>query len=122
MPRNFQHVAGMTTSSAELRASLERHNDIFESLLKLIPAKHYLVRDPDGEEASLFLLSFEYTHIANACVIAPRLVRVKISEKFEEAKGSKTSYQRGHEEGQAGQSRLRPRVLDVSLTRVVLEA
>ncbi|KAF8586928.1 hypothetical protein K439DRAFT_1631227 [Ramaria rubella] len=40
----------MTTPIAALRASLEKHNDVFESLLKLIPAKHYLVRDPDGEE------------------------------------------------------------------------
>jgi hypothetical protein len=33
------------TSATELRTSLERHNDAFESLLKLIPAKHYLPRD-----------------------------------------------------------------------------
>jgi hypothetical protein len=46
----------MTTSAAALKVSLEQHNDTFESLLKLIPAKHYLVRDPDGEEASYFLL------------------------------------------------------------------
>ncbi|KAF8503233.1 surfeit locus protein 6-domain-containing protein [Hysterangium stoloniferum] len=40
----------MSTQITTLRASLEHHNDVFESLLKLIPAKHYLVRDPDGDE------------------------------------------------------------------------
>jgi 60S ribosome biogenesis protein Rrp14 len=48
----------MTTPVATLRASLEHHNSVFESLLKLIPAKHYLARDPDGEEAGHSLLDF----------------------------------------------------------------
>jgi hypothetical protein len=39
----------MTTPEA-LRASLEKHNDTFESLLKLIPAKYYLVQEHDEEE------------------------------------------------------------------------
>jgi len=38
------------TPPATLRSSLERHNEVFEGLLKLIPAKHYLVRDVDEEE------------------------------------------------------------------------
>ncbi|KAF8919438.1 surfeit locus protein 6-domain-containing protein [Mucidula mucida] len=41
------------TSSVDLQASLERHNDTFESLLRLIPAKYYLVQDPD-EQASKY--------------------------------------------------------------------
>lgn len=41
------------TSTTVLQTSLERHNGTFESLLKLIPAKYYLVQDPD-ELASKF--------------------------------------------------------------------
>ena len=33
------------TALSEIRESLERHNATFESLLKLIPAKYYIVRD-----------------------------------------------------------------------------
>ncbi|TFK52859.1 SURF6-domain-containing protein [Heliocybe sulcata] len=35
-----------------LRSSLERHNDTFESLLKLIPAKYYIVEDETEEQAA----------------------------------------------------------------------
>lgn len=35
----------MPTPTADLRASLEKHNDVFESLLKLIPAQFYIVND-----------------------------------------------------------------------------
>ncbi|KXN85271.1 Surfeit locus protein 6 [Leucoagaricus sp. SymC.cos] len=40
----------MPTPVATLRASLERHNDVFESLLKLIPAKYYLVPEESEEQ------------------------------------------------------------------------
>ncbi|KAF9495159.1 hypothetical protein BDN71DRAFT_1482766 [Pleurotus eryngii] len=40
----------MSAVDVEIRASLERHNTIFESLLKLIPAKHYLVQDQNDEQ------------------------------------------------------------------------
>jgi hypothetical protein len=33
------------TGQAELRESLLRHNEVFEGLLKLIPAKYYIVQD-----------------------------------------------------------------------------
>ncbi len=33
------------TEQAELRESLSRHNETFEGLLKLIPAKYYIVQD-----------------------------------------------------------------------------
>lgn len=42
----------MPTPAAELRASLERHNKTFESLLKLIPARYYLVQEESEEQAS----------------------------------------------------------------------
>ena len=40
----------MPTSTATLRASLEKHNDAFESLLKLIPAKYYIAQEPTAEQ------------------------------------------------------------------------
>ncbi|GJJ15559.1 hypothetical protein Clacol_009837 [Clathrus columnatus] len=43
-------MSSASTSIATLRASIEKHNQVFESLLKLIPAKHYLARDPEEEE------------------------------------------------------------------------
>ncbi|KAF8643359.1 hypothetical protein AX16_009087 [Volvariella volvacea WC 439] len=44
----------MPTATATLRASIERHNETFESLLKLIPAKYYLVQDGDSQGASKY--------------------------------------------------------------------
>jgi len=44
------HLRQMPTSSAVLRASLERHNDTFESLLKLIPAQYYIVNEETEEQ------------------------------------------------------------------------
>lgn len=44
----------MPTPAATLRASLEKHNDAFESLLKLIPAKYYIVQDQSEEQASKY--------------------------------------------------------------------
>ncbi|KAG8742363.1 hypothetical protein FRC12_015390 [Ceratobasidium sp. 428] len=38
------------TPSHELRTSLERHNQVFENLLKLIPAKYYLVQDRNDDD------------------------------------------------------------------------
>lgn len=48
----------MSVVDAEIRASLERHNNIFESLLKLIPAKHYLVQDQNDEQVSTHSITF----------------------------------------------------------------
>jgi len=42
----------MPTPAAVLRASLERHNDAFESLLRLIPAQYYIVNDETEEQAA----------------------------------------------------------------------
>ncbi|KAL4067464.1 surfeit locus protein 6-domain-containing protein [Scleroderma yunnanense] len=39
----------MPTSTDDLRTSIEAHNDIFESLLRLIPPKYYLIKDDDTE-------------------------------------------------------------------------
>lgn len=40
----------MPTPTAVLQESLEKHNEAFESLLKLIPAKFYLVPDDVDDE------------------------------------------------------------------------
>ncbi|KAL0566569.1 hypothetical protein V5O48_015445, partial [Marasmius crinis-equi] len=40
----------MTTPLPTLRTSLEKHNDTFESLLKLIPPRYYLVQDLTEEQ------------------------------------------------------------------------
>ncbi|GLB41144.1 putative 60S ribosome biogenesis protein Rrp14 [Lyophyllum shimeji] len=44
----------MPTPAATLRASLQKHNDTFESLLELIPAKYYIVQDHTEEQASKY--------------------------------------------------------------------
>ncbi|KAE9405621.1 hypothetical protein BT96DRAFT_1015581 [Gymnopus androsaceus JB14] len=41
-----------TTPVSDLKSSLERHNDTFEALLKLIPAKYYLVQELTEEQAA----------------------------------------------------------------------
>ncbi|KAI8989106.1 surfeit locus protein 6-domain-containing protein [Trametes punicea] len=46
----------MPTATAVLQESLERHNEAFESLLRLIPAKYYLVQDDaDDQIASKYM-------------------------------------------------------------------
>ncbi|EIN14640.1 SURF6-domain-containing protein [Punctularia strigosozonata HHB-11173 SS5] len=42
----------MPTPAADLKASLEKHNATFESLLNLIPAKFYLVQEETEEQAN----------------------------------------------------------------------
>lgn len=42
-----------------LRASLEKHNQTFESLLKLIPAKYYLEKEEDYEVLNVVNSKYE---------------------------------------------------------------
>jgi hypothetical protein len=42
--------AMMPTATSILQASLEKHNETFETLLSLIPAKYYLVRDDNNDQ------------------------------------------------------------------------
>lgn len=39
-----------TTPISDIKSSLERHNDTFETLLKLIPAKYYIVQELTEEQ------------------------------------------------------------------------
>ena len=49
-PTFLSSFSPMSTPSVTLRASIEKHNDAFESLLKLIPAKYYVVQDQAEEQ------------------------------------------------------------------------
>jgi hypothetical protein len=53
----------MPTSPADLQSSLERHNAAFESLLKLIPPKYYIVNDAPDDQVFLFYFSIMPTGI-----------------------------------------------------------
>ena len=48
----------MPTSPADLQSSLERHNAAFESLLKLIPPKYYIVNDAPDDQVFIFYFYF----------------------------------------------------------------
>ena len=49
-PLSLLSTFKMPTQAATLRASLEKHNDTFEALLKLIPAKYYIVQEQTEEQ------------------------------------------------------------------------
>lgn len=77
----------MPTPTAVLRASLERHNDVFESLLKLIPAQFYIVNDETEDQV---------WHISQSlCMVGwkPIQGRLKIPKAQQETKGAKTGHQ-----------------------------
>jgi len=49
-PEKLVECFDMSTPTAVLQNSLEAHNNGFESLLRLIPAKYYLIHDePDDQ-------------------------------------------------------------------------
>lgn len=56
--------AVMPTTTSILQASLEQHNQTFETLLSLIPAKYYLVRDSDdnNDQVCLHCIAPEQTY------------------------------------------------------------
>lgn len=45
-------LAVMPTTTSVLRPSLEKHNETFETLLSLIPAKFYLARDDNNDQGT----------------------------------------------------------------------
>lgn len=49
--------AVMPTATSTLQASLEKHNETFETLLSLIPAKYYLVRDDNNDQVGFHCLA-----------------------------------------------------------------
>ena len=48
----------MPTPMGDLRVSIESHNDVFESLLRLIPPKYYLVKDSNADAVSTIAYAF----------------------------------------------------------------
>lgn len=94
----------MPTPSATLRASLEKHNDTFESLLKLIPAQYYIVNDETEEQVSYLSWNSQSQALSSSLSQKGSL---EVSEAQQETKGSKTGYQRGYEKSKAWKGFLR---------------
>ena len=86
----------MPTPAATLRASLERHNATFEALLKLIPAKYYIVQDQSEEQVLLPATFIHPFFHLSMCTFQPGF---KIPETQQEAESTQTGYQRGDQEG-----------------------
>ena len=59
-----EYLAVMPTTTSVLRPSLEKHNETFETLLSLIPAKFYLARDDNNDEVGPIVSLFGLTHTA----------------------------------------------------------
>lgn len=112
----FIFISPMPTPVATLRASLERHNDTFESLLKLIPAKYYLVQEDNDEQACL-------QHL-RSCLYLSQFSRtdcVKVSETQKEQKRGQAGYQRGFQEGKEGKGNSRAIVFHIVDTQTYLQ-
>lgn len=56
----------MSSSTSAIQSSLERHNDTFESLLKLIPAKYYLAKDPADDQVCIAECLHKFSRLTNA--------------------------------------------------------
>ena len=75
----------------ELQASLEKHNEAFESLLKLIPAKYYLVQDDAEAQVRDGIVKIWRIFLTRICMV----VCLQVPEEQQEAEGSEASYQGG---------------------------
>ena len=51
-------LVAMPTPETALRASLEKHNEIFERLLKLIPAQYYILNEEQDEQVKFQLVLY----------------------------------------------------------------
>ena len=88
----------MPTPAATLRASLEKHNDTFETLLKLIPAKYYIVEDQTEEQVRTLCSRLFGSIFLIACIQAskyqkhskkPKAPKQAIKEATKKAKREK---------------------------------
>lgn len=93
----------MPTSAAVLRASLEKHNNTFETLLKLIPPQYYIVNEET--EAQVRRLSAAHFPVSHPPAF---LGSVQVPEAQQETKGPQAGYQGGVEEGQTRKGGLAP--------------
>ena len=62
----------MQTSPEVLRESLQRHNDTFESLLRLIPPQYYLVNDGANDHQVCVLPLPIYARVASWVVVCEK--------------------------------------------------
>jgi len=65
----------MPTATSILQASLERHNDTFETLLSLIPARYYLVHEDNNDLVCLFCLALQHIYSSHRAHLGTTRIR-----------------------------------------------
>lgn len=90
----------MHTPPSVLRASLEKHNDAFEALLKLIPAQYYIVNDDADEHVCVSSLRVKMLLIL---FMWNCLDCFEVPETQQKAESAEASNERGFEKSQEGQ-------------------
>jgi hypothetical protein len=88
----------MPTSVEVLRASVEAHNDTFEALLNLIPAKYYLPKDDHDGDDNVRYLNFQ-SFIDES---TRRTDSVQVSKTQQKQEGAQTSCEGGIKKGSQG--------------------
>src|SRR6266851_3106637 len=66
----------MPTATSTLRASLENHNETFETLLSLIPTQYYLVCDDNNAQVCFHCLALQ-AYLHNSHRLHPGTTRIK---------------------------------------------
>lgn len=95
----------MPTAPATLAASLEKHNDTFESLLRLIPAKYYLIQEDTEEQVrpNKSLALHDGLLITSCCTSWYYGVGVKVPQEQEKAgRGPEAGRKGGIEKSSSG--------------------
>jgi hypothetical protein len=85
----------MPTSVEVLRASVEAHNDTFETLLNLIPAKYYLAKDGHNADDNVRCLNFQ----SSIDESTRRTGSVQVSKTQQKQEGAQTSCEGGIKKG-----------------------
>lgn len=84
-----------TTPVEVLRASVEAHNDTFEALLNLIPAKYYLPKDDHDADDNVCYLNFQSFIDESESRRAHRTGSVQVSKTQQKQEGTQTSCEGG---------------------------
>jgi hypothetical protein len=74
--------AMMPTATSILQASLEKHNETFETLLSLIPAKYYLVRDDNNDQVRFHCLAVR-APLQNSHRVHLGIIRIKRCDRHQ---------------------------------------
>ena len=93
-PLEMNTALSPITPIEELRESLERHNTAFENLLRLIPAKYYIVNEEQDVSATLPFAQYQ--------LISTSFTGFKVSKEQKTTKGSQAGSERGLKEGKKG--------------------